>query len=62
MRRKGRNNVDVARWFAFAHGFHYVKLMTVKSEKKMSFCKICLLRSLHRKILFLNNAYLYIMS
>ena len=27
--------------------FHYVKLMTEKSEKKMSFCKICLPRSLH---------------
>lgn len=34
MRRK-EINVDVARWFAFAHGFHYVILMTVKSEKKM---------------------------
>ena len=60
MRRK-EINVDVARWFAFAHGFHYVILMTVKSEKKMSFCKICLLHSLHRKFLFLNNAYLYIL-
>lgn len=36
-------NVDVARWFAFADGFHYVKLMTEKSEKKMLCCKICLL-------------------
>ncbi len=61
MRRKGEINVDVARRFAFAHGFHYVKLMTVKSEKKMSFCKICLLHSLHRKFLFHNNAYLYIL-
>ena len=61
MRRK-EINVDVARRFAFVDGFHYVKLMTVKSEKKMSFCKICLLRSLHRKSLFLNNAYLYILS
>ncbi len=51
MRRK-EINVDVARWFAFADGFHCVKLMTEKSEKKMSFCKICLLRSLHRKFLF----------
>ena len=48
--------------FVFADGLHYVKLMTVKSEKKMLFCKICLLRSLHRKSLFLNNAYLYILS
>ena len=51
MRRK-EINVDVARRFAFADGFHCVKLMTEKSEKKMSFCKICLLRSLHRKFLF----------
>lgn len=36
MRRK-EIKVDVARWFAFAHGFHYVILMTVKSEKKMQF-------------------------
>ena len=45
MRRK-EINVDVTRRFAFADGFHYVKLMTVKSVKKMSFCKICLLCSL----------------
>lgn len=36
MRRK-EINVDVARRFAFADGFHYVILMTVKSEKKMRF-------------------------
>ena len=60
MRRK-EINVDVARWFAFADGFHYMKLMTVKSEKKLSFCKICLLHSLYRKILFFNNVYLYIL-
>ena len=46
----------------FADDFLYVKLMTEKSEKKMLCCKICLLCSLHRKSLFLNNAYLYIMS
>ena len=54
-------NIDVARRFAFADGSHYAKLMTEKSEKKMLFCKICLQCSLHRKFLFLNNAYLYIM-
>ena len=36
----------------FADAFLYVKLMTEKSEKKMLCCKICLLCSLHRKILF----------
>ena len=51
MRRK-EINIDVARRFAFADGLHYVKMMTEKSEKKMPFCKICLLRSLHRKFLF----------
>ena len=45
----------------FADDFLYVKLMTEKSEKKMLCCKICLLCSLHRKFLFLNNAYLYIL-
>jgi len=60
MRRK-EINVDVTRRFAFADGFHYMKLMTVKSEKKLSFCKICLLHSLYRKILFFNNVYLYIL-
>lgn len=30
----------------YADGFHYVKLMTEKSKKKMLFCKICLLCSL----------------
>ena len=45
----------------FADDFLYVKLMTEKSEKKMLCCKICLLCSLHRKFLFSNNVYLYIM-
>ena len=36
----------------FADDLLYVKLMTEKSEKKMLCCKICLLCSLHRKILF----------
>ena len=38
-----RKNGDMARRFAFADDFLYVKLMTEKSEKKMLFCKICLL-------------------
>ena len=41
-----RKNGDMARRFAFADGFHYVKLMTEISKKKMLFCKICLLCSL----------------
>ena len=45
----------------FADDLLYVKLMTEKSEKKMLCCKICLLCSLHRKFLFFNNVYLYIM-
>ena len=45
----------------FADVFLYVKLMSEKSEKNMSFCKICLLHSLHRKFLFFNNVYLYIL-
>ena len=45
----------------FADVFLYVKLMTEKSEKKMLCCKICLLHSLYRKILFFNNVYLYIL-
>ena len=40
---KNLENIDVARRFAFADGSHYAKLMTEKSEKKMLFCKICLL-------------------
>ena len=36
MRRK-EINIDVARWFVFADGLHYVKLMTEKSKKEMSF-------------------------
>ena len=47
-----RKNGDMARRFSFADDFLYVKLMTEKSKKKMSFCKICLLCSLHRKFLF----------
>ena len=45
----------------FADDLLYVKLMTEKSEKKMLCCKICLRCSLHRKFLFFNNVYLYIM-
>ena len=41
--QKSVENIDVARRFAFADGSHYAKLMTEKSEKKMLFCKICLL-------------------
>ena len=47
-----RKNGDMARRFSFADDLLYVKLMTEKSEKKMLCCKICLLCSLHRKILF----------
>ncbi len=49
---KMSGEIDMARRFAFADGFLNRKLMTEKSDKKMSFCKISLLYSSYSKFLF----------
>ena len=56
-----RKNGDMARRFAFADDFLYVKLMTEKTRRRCCFVKSVYNVLLHRKFLFFNNAYLYIM-
>ena len=56
-----RKNGDMARRFAFADDFLYVKLMTEKTRRRCCFVKSVYNVLLHRKFLFFNNVYLYIM-
>ena len=56
-----RKNGDMARRFAFADDFLYVKLMTEKMRRRCCFVKSVYNVLLHRKFLFFNNVYLYIM-
>ena len=56
-----RKNGDMARRFAFADDFLYVKLMTEKTRRRCCFVKSVYNVLLHRKFLFFNNLYLYIM-
>ena len=56
-----RKNGDMARRFAFADDFLYVKLMTEKARRRCCFVKSVYNVLLHRKFLFFNNVYLYIM-
>ena len=51
----------MARRFAFADDFLYVKLMTEKTRRRCCFVKSVYNVLLHRKFLFFNNVYLYIM-
>ena len=55
-----RKNGDMARRFAFADDFLYVKLMTEKTRRRCCFVKSFYNVLLHRKFLFFNNVYLYI--
>ena len=56
-----RKNGDMTRRFAFADDFLYVKLMTEKTRRRCCFVKSVYNVLLHRKFLFFNNIYLYIM-
>ena len=56
-----RKNGDMARRFAFADDFLYVKLMTEKTRRRCCFVKSVYNVLLHRKFLFFNNVYVYIM-
>ncbi len=56
-----RKNGDMARRFSFADDFLYVKLMTEKTRRRCCFVKSVYNVLLHRKFLFFNNVYVYIM-